>query len=311
MAEPIALAIAVVDAMERRDLTALHSLVPEHYWGWLDDYLQAARGWPAIEELAGTPRARAAARAMGPNMARVTIEGPRGPAFVTATFDERDQIKGFALDGEEYEGIGTVVITCPDDRTEELGAFYAALVGSHPRRRPRLNFDEGNEYRPPRWPDPKYPQQLHLDIHVRDLDASHRLVLDRGATLLADAGAHHTYADPIGHPFCLYPGDDDTLWRVVIDCPDAPALSAFYAELLAGDNVPELAFQEVTHYVAPRWPDPAFPAQAHFDVKVDDRAPVEARIERAGAVRLSPQGGSCPTYADPAGHPFCVCLHGE
>ena len=57
------------------------------------------------------------------------------------------------------------------------------------------------------------------------------------------AGSHRTYADPIGHPFCLYPGNADRLWRVVIDCPDAAALSAFYAELLGADPVPAPAPQ--------------------------------------------------------------------
>jgi hypothetical protein len=152
---------------------------------------------------------------------------------------------------------------------------------------------------------------MHLDVHVRDLGESHRLVVGMGATLLADGGSHRTYADPIGHPFCLYPGPGDGLWRVVIDCPDATQLAAFYAEFLGRDPIPELAFQEVSPYTAPRWPDPAFPPQLHFDVKVDDRATLQARIERLGAVRLPPQGGSCPVYADPAGHPFCLCLHGE
>lgn len=30
--------------------------------------------------------------------------------------------------------------------------------------------------------------------------------------------------------------------------------------------------------------------------------------EQLGAIRLPPLGGSCPVYADPAGHPFCPCL---
>ena len=30
--------------------------------------------------------------------------------------------------------------------------------------------------------------------------------------------------------------------------------------------------------------------------------------EQLGAIRLPPLGGSCPVYADPAGHPFCLCL---
>ncbi|MGH9000631.1 MAG: VOC family protein [Acidimicrobiia bacterium] len=301
MTDPVALAVTVVEALDQRDAAALRALVPQRFWGWLDTYLQEPEGWQTIEELAGVPRLVAAARLLGPNMARLTLEGPHGKAFVTVTFDQDDKVKGFALDAEEFEGIATIVITCPDERAAELRTFYAALVGQELRRRPRLHFDEGTGYRPPRWPDPEHPQQMHLDIHVRDLNASHRLVLDRDATLLADSVSYRTYADPIGHPFCLYPGDADGLWRVVIDCPDATELEEFYSGLLGGDPVPELALQEVAPYIAPRWPDPAFPAQAHLDLRVDDRSKVQARIERLGAVRLPPQGGSCPVYADPAG----------
>ena len=301
----------MVEALDRRDEAALQRLVRQQYWDWLDGYLTEPHGWQVVEELAGTPRRLTGARPLGPNVARVSLHGPRGDAFVTATFDDEGKLAGFALDAEEYEGIGTVVIACPDERTAELKGFYAALVAERPGRRPRLHFDEGNGYRAPQWPDPSYPQQMHLDVRVRDLDDAHRVVVERGATLLADGDSHRTYADPIGHPFCLYPGDGEGLWRVVIDCPDAVELSAFYAALLGDDPIPKLAFQEVSPYIAPRWPDPEFPAQVHFDVKVDDRSKVQDRIERLGALRLPPQGGSCPVYADPAGHPFCLCTHGE
>jgi hypothetical protein len=301
----------MVEALDQRDELTLRRLVPQRFSGWLSRYLDEPGGWRTIEELAGTPRQVTGARLLGAATARLTLRGARGEAFVTATFDDEDKLRGFALDAEEFEGIGTIVVACPDERVDEVRAFYAALVGENPRRRPRLHFDEGNDYRAPQWPDPAHPQQVHLDIHVRDLDTAHRLVVERGAMPLAGGDSHRTYADPIGHPFCLYPGDADELWRVVIDCPDAAALSAFYAELLGDDPVPALAFQEVSSYRAPRWPDPAYPAQMHFDVKVNDRSQVQHRIERVGAVRLRPQGGSCPVYADPAGHPFCLCLHGE
>jgi hypothetical protein len=45
----------------------------------------------------------------------------------------------------------------------------------------------------------------------------------------------HTLADSAGHPFdlCLNPDDPrTTLMSVMLDCPDAKALSHFYAELL-------------------------------------------------------------------------------
>ena len=308
--DPVQLASVIVESLDALDLEQLRRLVPDRFLGWLDDYLQDADGWRAIEQLAGTPRHVTAARLVAPDTARLTIRGPRGEAVVTARFDEQNRLKGFALDGEDYEGVGTIVISCPTGRMRELRAFYAALVGENVRQRPRLAFGEGHSYRAPRWPDPNHPQQMHLDIRARQPDHMHRVVTQRGATLLADAGEHRVYADPVGHPFCIYPADVDALWRVVIDCPDADQLRAFYAELLGTDPVPTLSFQEVSPYVAPRWPDPVFPAQLHFDVKVDDRASIQERIERRGAIRL-PEGGSCPVFADPAGHPFCLCLHGE
>jgi predicted enzyme related to lactoylglutathione lyase len=61
---------------------------------------------------------------------------------------------------------------------------------------------------PPEWPDGN-PQQIHLDLWVDDIDASHQEVLSLGATLLQaaeeteDPDAFQVYADPAGHPFCL------------------------------------------------------------------------------------------------------------
>ncbi len=79
------------------------------------------------------------------------------------------------------------------------------------------------------------------------------------------------------HPFDLCRNPDDprtTLMDVMIDCPDAKALSHFYAELLGKpvtyeadgvamigeDGAQPVMFQQVEHYTAPRWPNPAMPA---------------------------------------------------
>jgi catechol 2,3-dioxygenase-like lactoylglutathione lyase family enzyme len=65
------------------------------------------------------------------------------------------------------------------------------------------------------WPDSAVPQQLHLDLTVPDvatLDAEHERVLGLGATLLSDERRDdpeeplRVYADPDGHPFCLFVG---------------------------------------------------------------------------------------------------------
>jgi catechol 2,3-dioxygenase-like lactoylglutathione lyase family enzyme len=62
-------------------------------------------------------------------------------------------------------------------------------------------FQLAPDHQPPRWPDPRYPQQFHLDVMVDDVEAARPRVLALGARLLRD----DVYADPAGHPFCLVP----------------------------------------------------------------------------------------------------------
>lgn len=62
------------------------------------------------------------------------------------------------------------------------------------------------------WPDPAVPQQLHLDLTVssaQELSEQHKRALSLGATLLQDRSddpeeALYVYADPAGHPFCIF-----------------------------------------------------------------------------------------------------------
>jgi hypothetical protein len=122
--------------------------------------------------------------------------------------------------GRLYE----VVIDCPEPAT--LARFYAELTGYEVRyENPdwvtlgkgdavRLAFQRAADHRPPRWPDPEHPQQLHLDIFVADLDEAEQRVLPLGGRRLeegGDGGASRVYADPAGHPFC-----------VCLDDPSAP-----------------------------------------------------------------------------------------
>lgn len=114
--------------------------------------------------------------------------------------------------GRLYE----VVIDCPDPRA--LAAFYAELTGYETRYEHddwvtlghgdsvRIAFQRAPGHRAPRWPDPAYPQQLHLDIVVTDLDEADRRVRALGAIRLPGSDAR-VYADPAGHPFCLSPED--------------------------------------------------------------------------------------------------------
>ena len=109
---------------------------------------------------------------------------------------------------------------------------------------------------------------------------------------------------------------------VMLDCPDAKALSHFYAELLGkpvtyeADGVAMIGeegaqpvmFQQVEQYTAPRWPDPAYPQQIHLDVTVQEvdaaeraaldigathgrRLPELARLGRSGTASPSSTSG--------------------
>lgn len=245
--------------------------------------------------------------------------------------------------------IRNIVFACADPLA--LGSFYAELLDMRVIRTdwfvvardensfPRLAFGDGpGPYRPPRWPDPEQPQQVHLDFTAYDLDAAGELALRLGASLLQDQGEYRSYADPAGHPFCLYRGGTEGqssggpvspgVDTIVYDCFSPPTLAALYAKLLDMTNrledsegrimllrddasPPALAFQHAPEYIAPRWPDPDYPQQLHIDVHVDDGAEAEALALRLGAIRLPALGGSCPVYADPEGHPFCLCSPGE
>ncbi|AQU68798.1 VOC family protein [Streptomyces niveus] len=113
-----------------------------------------------------------------------------------------------------------VVLDCPD--VGALARFYQSLLGGDVNRPDRrwtvddgfatLHTGDGHVFafqrvpghRAPRWPDPAYPQQLHLDLDVEDIDLAQEQVLGLGATLLrTDPAGWRVFADPAGHPFCL------------------------------------------------------------------------------------------------------------
>jgi catechol 2,3-dioxygenase-like lactoylglutathione lyase family enzyme len=218
-----------------------------------------------------------------------------------------------------------------------LATFYEQLAGW--RRVPGdddddwITMDSGNGWRlglqqaarhvPPRWPGQDRPQQAHLDFRVPDIDAAAERARQLGARLLRRGERWHTLADPAGHPFdlCAGPGDPPAaLTGVMLDCPDAQALSHFYAELLGKPVTYEadgaamigaagaqpVMFQQVEEYAAPRWPDPAYPQQVHLDVTVSDADAAERAALGLGATRLDGAGPDWRVYADPAGKPFCL-----
>ena len=227
----------------------------------------------------------------------------------------------------------TVVLDAPDAR--RLAAFYTALGGWTEQYADdewvtmetgdgwRIAAQRSPDHVPPRWPDPAYPQQAHLDLRVPDLDVGSAKAVELGAELLRKTENWHTLADPAGHPFdlCLFPAKQETtLMGVMLDCPDAEELSTFYAKLLGKpvtyqgegvamigeDGAQPVMFQQITEYHAPRWPDPAYPQQFHLDVTVDDVDAAEAAVLKVGATSLSSGGENWRVYADPAGKPFCL-----
>ncbi len=76
----------------------------------------------------------------------------------------------------------------------------------------RLSFQQVPELPRSTWPEHTVPQQLHLDFQLPDVEqlrAHHDRVLGLGATLLLDefddpVEPLYAYADPAGHPFCLF-----------------------------------------------------------------------------------------------------------
>jgi catechol 2,3-dioxygenase-like lactoylglutathione lyase family enzyme len=128
-----------------------------------------------------------------------------------------------------------VVLDCEDARA--LAEFYRQLLGL--RYRPgdeppeagtsdtkgqdwlvlcdadgtrRLAFQQVPHLPEPTWPEGPRPQMLHLDTTVptlSDLYAQHQRALTLGARLLRDRSDDQNeplfvYADPAGHPFCIF-----------------------------------------------------------------------------------------------------------
>lgn len=110
-----------------------------------------------------------------------------------------------------------LILDCPDPAA--LARFYSELLGqpityrsadfvvvSRDDTTSGLAFQRAADHRPPTWPDPAVPQQLHLDVMVDDVATAEPQVLALGARRLP--GGDHVYADPAGHPFCLIPRPD-------------------------------------------------------------------------------------------------------
>jgi predicted enzyme related to lactoylglutathione lyase len=112
---------------------------------------------------------------------------------------------------------------------------------------------------------------------------------------------------------------------LVFDAADLAAESAFWAGVLdgrvdAGDDwhtvfdvsgTPRLAVQLAPDHQPPQWPH-GTPQQIHLDLGVADLATAHGEVLALGARLLQPAANpdaseGFQVYADPAGHPFCLC----
>jgi catechol 2,3-dioxygenase-like lactoylglutathione lyase family enzyme len=112
---------------------------------------------------------------------------------------------------------------------------------------------------------------------------------------------------------------------IVFDAADLAAESAFWAGLLGGtvqaeddwhsvlvNGVGRVGVQLAPNHVPPDWPDGTPEQQIHLDLWVVDlKAAHEEAISLGARLLKSADDLEAPSgfqvYADPAGHPFCLC----
>lgn len=112
---------------------------------------------------------------------------------------------------------------------------------------------------------------------------------------------------------------------VVFDAADLGAESRFWAGVLDGtvdddgdwhmvlvDGAPKVGVQLAPDHVPPDWPGGTPRQQVHLDLWVEDFPGAHERVTSLGARVLqeaeeSEEPDRFQVYADPAGHPFCLC----
>jgi predicted enzyme related to lactoylglutathione lyase len=113
---------------------------------------------------------------------------------------------------------------------------------------------------------------------------------------------------------------------VVFDAADLTAESSFWAGVLGGtvdpeddwhmvliDGAPKVGVQLAPNHVPPDWPDGVPEQQIHLDlwVEVGEVAAAHDQVMSLGAKVLKQTEDTkregFQVYADPAGHPFCIC----
>ena len=112
---------------------------------------------------------------------------------------------------------------------------------------------------------------------------------------------------------------------VALECRDPAELATFYSRLTGWPTVfvePDwysigehanasfhLSFQRAPDHRPPTWPDPASSMQYHLHLRVDDLDTAELAVLALGAKKFNdqPSPEHARVFADPAGHPFCLC----
>ena len=113
---------------------------------------------------------------------------------------------------------------------------------------------------------------------------------------------------------------------VVFDAADLSAESQFWAGVLDGvvdaeddwhmvmvEGQPRVGVQLAPNHVPPDWPNGTPEQQIHLDLWVEDFPSAHDRVMSLGAKVLRPAAtdvdpdDNFQVYADPAGHPFCLC----
>lgn len=116
---------------------------------------------------------------------------------------------------------------------------------------------------------------------------------------------------------------DVTFAATSIDCDDASATAAFYAQLLGWKVTHDegglaavegagmtLYFATIDGYRAPGWPNDN--KQFHLDLRAPDPDALVDRVTALGGSvpELQPGDGRWLVFLDPAGHPFCISRAG-
>jgi hypothetical protein len=110
---------------------------------------------------------------------------------------------------------------------DDIGAesrFWAGLLGGTVHRDDHwhsivvdgewvMGVQHAPNHVPPQWPTGLQQQQVHLDLHVDDLEAAEQLALELGGRQLQSAKRpadnpdgdemFAVYASPAGHPLCF------------------------------------------------------------------------------------------------------------